>query len=188
VLLPRVAINIDGAQLRQPGFHDEIRNRLQSHSVDPGFIEFEFSERSLMDDPVGMQDSLYALKDMGVRLAIKCASAGPSGLSHLQQFPLDVLKIDRAFLADVATSKDAQVICSIVLTIAHRLSLVAVAEGVESDGQESFLARYDCLYGQGPYYSVPVDSDRVAAMMAERGGQAARQRRVIRRRKAMNVG
>ena len=188
VLLPRIAINIASAQLRQPNFPDEVRNLLQSHSVDPGLIELELTERSLMDDPVGMEERLYALKDVGVRLAIDYFGAGPSCLSHLQQFPLDVLKIDRSLISDVDTNIEAQIICSIVLTIAHRLSLDAVADGVESEEQEAFLTRHDCLYGQGRHFSVPIEPDRVAAMLVERGIQTTRKgRRTMRRRKAVTV-
>jgi EAL domain-containing protein (putative c-di-GMP-specific phosphodiesterase class I) len=189
VLLPRVAIDIAGVQLRQPGFPDEVRTLLQSHSVDPGLIEFELAEQSLMDDPVGVQESLYALKDVGVRLAIDYFGAGASCLSYLQQFPLDMLKIDSSVVSDVDTNFDAQVICSIILTIAHRLSLDAVAEGVESEKQEAFLTRHDCLYGQGNHFSVPIEPDRVAAMMVDRGIQTTRKkRRVKRRAKAITVG
>jgi diguanylate cyclase (GGDEF)-like protein len=189
VLLPRVAINVDGAQLREPGFPNDVRNLLQSHSIDPGLIELEFTEQALMDDPVAMQESLYALKDVGVRLAIDHFGAAPSRLSFLQQFPLDLLKIDRSFVAGVDSDFDAQVMCSILLTIAHRLSLDAVAEGIESASQEAFLTRHNCLYGQGYHFSVPIEPDQVAEMMLKRGAQGARQGRpVIRKRKAIAAG
>lgn len=189
VMLPRVAINISGALLRQPGFPDKVRDLLQSHAIDPGLIELELPERSLMEDPVGMQERLYALKDIGARLAIDHFGAGTSCLSYLQRFPLDALKIDRSFIADVDTNIETQIMCSIVLTIAHRLSLDAVADGVESEKQEAYLARHDCLYGQGSHLSVPIEPDRVAAMMVERGIQTTRKtRRTIRKRKAVTAG
>jgi len=188
VPVPRVAINVSGEQLRQPAFCEEIRNVLQSHSVDPGLIELEFTERSLMADPATTQESLLSLKDIGVRLAIDYFGAGPSCLSYLQRFPLDVLKIDRSFVSDVDTNPDTQAICSIILTIAHRFSLDAVAAGIESEKQEAFLTRHDCLYGQGRHFSVPVEPDKVAEMLAERGIEARKQRRVMRRRKAIKVG
>jgi diguanylate cyclase (GGDEF)-like protein len=189
VLLPRVAVNVPGDQLRHAGFPDDVRNLLKSHSVDPGLIEFELTERSLMDDPVALQDRMYDLKDVGVRLAIDYFGAGPSSLSVLQRLPLDVLKIDRSFVSDVDTNFDAQMICSIILTIAHRLSLDAVAEGVESEKQEAFLRKHDCLYGQGHHFGRPLEPDRVAAMMVERGIQSSRKKRpVIRRRRTGTSG
>ena len=188
VPVPRVALDVAAAQLRQPGFHDAVRSLLQSHSIDPGLIELEFTEGSLMDDLEGARACLYALKDIGVRLAIDDFGASHSRLSYLRQFPLDVLKIDRSFVSALETSLDAQIICSTILTIAHRFSLDAVADGIESEQQEAFLTRHDCQYGQGGYFSAPIDSDRIAAMMVEKGGQSTRRRRVTARRIPMKAG
>lgn len=189
VMLPRVAINISAAQLRQPGFPDDVGSLLQTHAVDPSLIELELTERTLMEDSAGVMELLYALKDLGLRLAIDGFGAGGSRLNHLQRFPLDVLKIDRSLIAEVDTNIEAQIICGIVLTIAHRLSLDAVAMGVESEKQETFLARQDCLYGQGNHLGAPVEADRVAALMVERGIQSQRKvRRTMRRRKAATGG
>jgi diguanylate cyclase (GGDEF)-like protein len=188
VPLPRVAINISAAQLSQPGFHDEVRSVLQSHSIDPGLIELELPEQSFMGDTEGTQECLHALKEIGVRLAIDYFGASHSCLSYLPQLPLDVLKIDRSFVSDVGGSPIAQLICSTILTIAHRFSLDAVAEGVESKEQESFLTRHDCRYGQGHYFSVPIEADQIGAMMVEKGGQATRRRRATTRRIAAKAG
>ena len=184
VPVPRVAINVAAAQFRQPGFHDTVRGVLQSHSIDPGLIELELTERSLMQDTDGTRECLFALKDIGVRLAIDDFGAGHSSLSYLRRFPLDVLKIDRSFVSDLDASRDAQIICSAILSIAHRLSLDAVAEGIESEQQEAFLTRHDCQYGQGFYFSVPIEPDRIGEMMVESGGQATRRRRITSRRVA----
>ena len=187
VPVPRVTINVAAAQFRQPGFHDAVRSVLQSHSIDPGLIELEFTERSLMDDTDGAQECLYALKDVGVRLAIDNFGSDRSCLSYLRQLPLDVLKIDHSFVSDLDTSADSQAICSALVSIAHRLLLDAVAKGIESQQQEAFLMRHDCLYGQGNYFSAPIEPDAIRAMLAERGGQATRRPRVTRKRIAMKT-
>jgi diguanylate cyclase (GGDEF)-like protein len=188
VPLPRVAINVAAVQFRQPGFHDSVRAALESHAIDPSLIELELTEHSLMEDTAGTKECLYALKNIGVRLAIDDFGAGYSCLSYLRKFPLDVLKIDRSFVSDLDTSVDAQVICSAILSIAHRLSLDAVAEGIESEQQLAFLTRHDCLYGQGFYFSAPIEADKVASMMLKAGAQATRTRRVTRRRIAARTG
>jgi diguanylate cyclase (GGDEF)-like protein len=182
VPVPRVAINVAAVQFRQPGFHEQVRGVLESHSVDPGLIELELTEHSLLEDTDGTRECLQALKNIGVRLAIDDFGAGHSCLRYLRQFPLDVLKIDRSFISDLESSVDAQVICSAILSIAHRLSLDAVAEGIESEQQLAFLTRNDCLYGQGYYLSAPIEPEKIGTMMVERGGQATRRRRVTRRR------
>jgi diguanylate cyclase (GGDEF)-like protein len=188
VPVPRVALNVSAIQFRQPGFHNVVRSVLESHSVDPGLIELELTEHSLMEDTDGTRECLRALKNIGVRLAIDDFGAGYSCLSYLRQFPLDVLKIDRSFVSDLETSLDAQAICSAILSIAHRLSLDAVAEGIETERQLAFLTRNDCLYGQGFYFSVPVEADKIAAMMVQSGAQATRRRRVTSRRIATKAG
>ncbi len=188
VPLPRVAVNVAAAQFRQPEFHETVRGVLEAHSVDPELIELELTERSLMEDTEDVQRSLRALKDIGVRLAIDDFGAGYSCLAYLRRFPLDVLKIDRSFVADLEISKDAQAICSAILSIAHRLSLDAVAEGIESEQQLAFLTRNDCSYGQGYYFSKPIAAEQLGALMIESGGQATRRRRVIRRRIAAKAG
>jgi diguanylate cyclase len=188
VPVPRVTINIAAAQFRQPGFPDAVRSVLQSHSIDPGLIELEFTECSLIDNTDGTRECLYALKDVGVRLAVDDFGAGHSCLSYLQQLPLDVLKIDSSFVSHLDTSKDAQVICSAILSIAHRFLLDAVAKGVESEEQEAFLMKHDCLYGQGNYFCTPNAPDAIRAMLVERGGQATRRRRITRKRIATKTG
>jgi diguanylate cyclase (GGDEF)-like protein len=186
VPVPRVTISVAAPQLRQPGFHDAVRSVLQSHSTDPGLIELEFTERSLIDNADRARDCLNALKDVGVRLAIDDFGAGGSSLGYLRQLPLDVLKIDRSLVSGLDTN-DAQVICSAILSIAHRFSLDAVAKGIESQQQEAFLVKHDCLYGQGNSFGAPSEPDAIRAMLVERGGQATR-RRVTRKRIAVKAG
>jgi EAL domain-containing protein (putative c-di-GMP-specific phosphodiesterase class I) len=175
-------------QFRQPGFHDAVRSILESYSVDPALIELELTENSLMENTEGTRACLRALKHIGVRLAIDDFGAGYSCLSYLRQFPLDVLKIDRSFVSELDTSIDSQVICSAILSLAHRLSLDAVAEGIETEKQLTFLTRNDCQYGQGHYFSLAVEADKIAALMVQSGGQSTRRRRVTRRHVAMKTG
>jgi EAL domain-containing protein (putative c-di-GMP-specific phosphodiesterase class I) len=188
VPVPRVAINVAPAQLHQPGFADALRAVLKSHSVDTALIELELTERCLMQDTDGTRECLQALKNIGVRLAIDEFGAGHSSLKYLRQFPLDVLKIDRSFVSELDSNKDAQVICSAILSIAHRLSLDAVADGIQSEQQVAFLTRNDCQYGQGNYFSAPISAESAGAMLVERGGQATRRRRVTSRRVGAKAG
>jgi diguanylate cyclase (GGDEF)-like protein len=186
--VPRVGINVAGAGLAEPRFHDTVRDLVKSYSVDPELIEIELAERSLAEDAAAARERLYALRDLGVRLAIDDFGAGHLALADLQQLPLDVLKIGPSFLAGLDTSKDAQAVCGAILSIAHGFSLVAVADGVKSEQQEAFLTRHNCLYGQGPYYSAAIEADQVAAKMAESGGQATRRRRLTRKRVGAKAG
>ena len=184
VPVPRVAINVAAVHFRQPGFHGEVRRVLDRHGIDPDLLELELTERSLMEDTESTQNCLRALKDIGVRLAIDDFGTGYSCLSYLRRFPLDVLKIDRSFVSDLDTSGDAQAICGAILSIAHRLSLDAVAEGIESEQQLAFLTKQGCQFGQGYYFSRPVDPLEIGTLMTDRGAQTARHRRVELKRAA----
>jgi diguanylate cyclase (GGDEF)-like protein len=186
--VPRVAINVAAVHFHQPDFHRQVGEVLQRHSVDPNLIELELTERSLMEDTDGTRACLRGLKDIGVRLAIDDFGTGYSCLSYLRRFPLDVLKIDRSFVADLDTSSDAQAICGAILSIAHRLSLDSVAEGIESEQQLAFLTRHGCQYGQGYYFSAAREPGEVGAMLIDRGGHTARHRRVDRKSVAASAG
>lgn len=182
--VPRVAINVAAVHFHQRGFPEDVRNILQFHSIDPGLIELELTEHSLMEDTEGTQACLRALKDIGVRLAIDDFGAGYSCLSYLRSFPLDVLKIDRSFVSDVHTSEDAQAICGAILSIAQQMSLDAIAEGIETEQQLAFFTKQGCPLGQGFYFSRPVSPEQIATLMAERAAHTARIRRVEPRRLA----
>src|SRR6185436_10373006 len=148
------------------------------YDIAADLIELELTESSLMEDTDATRECLRRLKDIGVRLAIDDFGTGYSCLSYLRRFPLDVLKIDRSFVSDLHTSGDAQAICGAILSIAHRLSLDAVAEGIETEQQLAFLTKHGCQFGQGYYFSRPVDAAAIGALMAERAAQTIRERGV----------
>src|SRR5262249_21728910 len=130
------------------------------------------TERSLMEDTDGARNSLRSLKDIGVRLAIDDFGTGYSCLAYLRRFPIDVLKIDRSFVSDLHASSDDQAICAALLSIAQRLSVDSVAEGIESEQQLGFLTKQGCRFGQGYYFSRPIDALQIAGMLATRGVRA----------------
>jgi diguanylate cyclase len=170
--VPRMAVNVSAVHFRQPDFHDQVRTILRRHAVDPGRIELELTERSLMEDTDGARNSLRSLKDIGVRLAIDDFGTGYSCLAYLRRFPIDVLKIDRSFVSDLNASGDAQAICAAILSIAQRLSLDSVAEGIEAEQQLAFLTKHGCRFGQGYYFSVPLEAREIGSMLASRGARA----------------
>ena len=169
--LPRVAINVAPANFHEPNFQAQIRETLRRYRIDPGLIELELTERSLMEDTDGVRECLRALKNVGVRLAIDDFGTGYSCLSYLRRFPIDVLKIDRSFVSELTTSDDDQAICGVILSIAQRLRLDTVAEGIESEQQLGFLARHGCTFGQGYYFSRPCEAGAIAKLLLERGAR-----------------
>jgi EAL domain-containing protein (putative c-di-GMP-specific phosphodiesterase class I) len=131
-----------------------------------------------MEDTEGARNSLRSLKNIGVRLAIDDFGTGYSCLAYLRRFPIDVLKIDRSFVSDLNTSSDDQAICAAILSIAQRLSLDSVAEGIESEQQLGFLTKHGCRFGQGYYFSRPIDAVKIGSMLATRGVSAEEPRNV----------
>jgi len=176
--VPRMAVNVAAAHFHQADFHDQVRAILNRHAVDPGLIELEITERSLMEDTDSARNCLRSLKDIGVRLAIDDFGTGYSCLAYLRRFPIDVLKIDRSFVADLSTSSDDQAICGAILSIAQRLSLDSVAEGVESEQQLGFLTRHGCRFGQGYYFSPPIAAAQIGSLLAARGSPSEDRRDV----------
>jgi EAL domain-containing protein (putative c-di-GMP-specific phosphodiesterase class I) len=172
--LPRVAVNVAPIHFHQPDFNEQIRATLERHAVDPPLVELELTERSLMEDTAGVRACLRSLKNIGVRLAIDDFGTGYSCLSYLRKFPVDVLKIDRSFVSDLDTNEDDRAICGVILSIAQRLSLDSVAEGVRSEEQVAILVKHGCRLGQGHHFSMPVRASEIARLLADRGVPAFR--------------
>jgi EAL domain-containing protein (putative c-di-GMP-specific phosphodiesterase class I) len=166
--LPRVAINVAPIHFHQPDFNEQIRATLERHAVDPSLVELELTERSLMEDTAGVRACLRGLKKIGLRLAIDDFGTGYSCLSYLRQFPVDVLKIDRSFVSDLDTNEDDRAICGVILSIAQRLSLDSVAEGIKSEQQVAILVKHGCRFGQGHYFSMPVRAAEITKLLAAR--------------------
>jgi diguanylate cyclase (GGDEF)-like protein len=167
--LLRVAVNVAPANFEQPDFHRQVEATLGRYGVEPGLVELELTEGTLMRDTDSVQDALRNLKMTGVRLSVDDFGTGHSCLSYLRQFPIDVLKIDRSFVMDLGRNEHGTAICGLVLSIARSLNLEVVAEGVENETQLAFLNRHNCEYVQGQYFSMPVAVDELPALYRERG-------------------
>jgi diguanylate cyclase (GGDEF)-like protein len=170
---PRVALNVAPIHFHQPDFVAQVCRTLQEYEIDPESIELELTETSLMEDTAEVRRSLRGLKDAGLRLAIDDFGTGYSCLNYLRHFPIDVLKIDRSFVADLGGDGGKE-ICRVILSIAGRLSLEAVAEGIEHEAQLHFLSEQGCRYGQGYYFSRALSADAVALALSAAGDDSGK--------------
>jgi EAL domain-containing protein (putative c-di-GMP-specific phosphodiesterase class I) len=125
----------------------------------------EITEGALMKDPAAATVGLQRLSDLGVRLAVDDFGTGYSSLAYLQQFPVDMLKIDMSFVNDILTRSGSLLVRAIV-QIAHTLGLTPVAEGVESEAQSDALGACGCDLVQGFHLGRPVDAASTRALLA----------------------
>jgi diguanylate cyclase len=165
-----VGVNISALQFRRLDLVDTVRRALADAGVDAKYLEIELTETAVMSDPEESLDILERLSRMGVIVSVDDFGTGYSSMSYLRRFPIDKLKIDRSFIANVMTSVDDASIVRAIISLAHGLRLKVVAEGVESAEQVAFLQDLGCDQYQGFYFSQPVDSAAFEAML--RGGNA----------------
>lgn len=153
-----VSVNVSAAQFRNPGFSEAVATVLRRANLPGTLLEVEITESVLMDEALS-SEALSGLRGLGVRIAIDDFGTAYSGLSYLQRFSVDVLKIDRGFTCRIHESSTAAAICQSILQLAQRLQLTSVAEGVEMAEQGRLLTEWGCDQLQGYYFSHPVPPD-----------------------------
>lgn len=163
-----VAVNLSAAQLRNGKFVQNVTEALSRHRLPAHHIEFELTESMVMNDVELAAANLQALKALGIQLSLDDFGTGHSSLAHLQRFPFDAVKIDRAFIRDVNANAGNAAIATAVIAMAHSLHLRVVAEGVETEGQLQFLRRRRCDELQGFYFSEAVPAAQFEAMLVEK--------------------
>ena len=153
---PVVAINISPRQFQHPEFMNTVREALSSTGADPRFIELEITEGAMMDDAESTIAKMAELRALGLHLAIDDFGTGYSSLAYLKRFPINRLKIDRAFVRDLGQDEGGAAIVQAMIQLSHSLGLTVVAEGVEDAAQEDCLRGWQCDVMQGFGYARPV--------------------------------
>jgi diguanylate cyclase (GGDEF)-like protein/PAS domain S-box-containing protein len=164
---PRLSVNLSIRQLQDPGLVGDVKRALADSGFEPGCLILEITESMLMDEPEVAIERLRRLKDLGVQLAIDDFGTGYSSLSHLRRFPVDVLKIDRSFVASLLSGPEDAALAHAIVKLGHTLQLRTVAEGIETEEQWSTLRSIGCEYGQGYLFSRPLPTEAVGAVLAE---------------------
>jgi diguanylate cyclase (GGDEF)-like protein/PAS domain S-box-containing protein len=162
-----VTVNLSGRQLQSAELVHQIGRRIAEARVDPTRIVFEITESALMEDVDMSKRVLDGLKDLGLSLAVDDFGTGYSSLSYLQSFPVDVLKIDRAFVGDLAQGPDRVALVRAVVKLGQELGLVTVAEGIEHADQSAILQELGCDRGQGFYFSPPQKAEAIGELLAD---------------------
>lgn len=149
-----VAINVTASDFRRGCYAERLLERLVERNIPPAAIQVEVTETVFLGRGAGFVESaLRKLSEHGIRIALDDFGTGYASLSHLNQFPVDMLKIDRSFISEIGTNRDAEAISATVINLGRCLGLEVIAEGIETQEQESHLVGLGCDTGQGYLYS-----------------------------------
>lgn len=162
----RVAVNLSAKQFMQPDLIGSIDKILKREGLASYYLELEITEGTIMEDPKDAIRIMNTLSARGIHLAIDDFGTGYSSLAYLKQFPLNTLKVDKAFIDDMGNEKGKNMVDSIV-TIAHNLGLSVVAEGVEYEDQVEKLKELNCATVQGYFYSKPLSHEQFEQFLLE---------------------
>ena len=165
-LLP-VAVNISGHHLHSPTLVPFVNKITSDNDIPGSLIELEITEGVLTGDTDQSIAAMQALKTTHIKLSIDDFGTGYSSLSYLKKFPVDILKIDRAFITECDSNQEDGAICHAIITLAKSLGLQIVAEGVETKEQLQFLKQHDCDVYQGYYFSRPVAAEFIPALLEQ---------------------
>jgi diguanylate cyclase (GGDEF)-like protein len=152
-----MAVNVSGRQLDGDQLLGDIEEALAQSGLDPGALTIEITETTLMRNVEETARRLLAIKQLGVRIAIDDFGTGYSSLAHLQQFPVDALKIDRSFISGMRHNKEGETLIHTLVQLGKALSIDTVAEGIEQQQELSLLQEEDCDSGQGFLFARPLD-------------------------------
>ncbi|WP_313809013.1 putative bifunctional diguanylate cyclase/phosphodiesterase [Sphingobium sp.] len=163
-----VAINVPGVELHDNSFPGRLLAQLAAHGVPPRQIELEITESVFLGrNAEVVERSLHRLSAAGLSIALDDFGTGYASLSHLKQFPIDIIKIDRRFVRDLETDPDDAAIVRAVLNLAYSLGIRTVAEGVENLRQLDYLRAGGCHYGQGFHFGAAAPASQVAEMLEQ---------------------
>lgn len=161
-----VAVNISAVQFTDGNLIPMVRSAMENSNLSPRLLELEITESAVMHDPEDVIESLHQLSGLGLRLAIDDFGTGYSSLAYLKRFPVDTLKIDRAFITDVSSDNDDVAIVEAVLGLGKHFDMKVVAEGVEDEDQLRFLKEQGCDIAQGYFISRPMSYSGYVNWMA----------------------
>jgi diguanylate cyclase (GGDEF)-like protein/PAS domain S-box-containing protein len=153
--MPRVAVNLSPRQFQQSDLRDVVARALDESGLDPRQLELEITESTAMLNTERSIVTLAELRELGIRIAVDDFGTGHSSLSYLRRFPIDRVKIDREFVAEIDKSRSNRAIVSAIVAMAHGLDLAVTAEGVETEAQVEFLREQKCEEVQGFLFGRP---------------------------------
>jgi EAL domain-containing protein (putative c-di-GMP-specific phosphodiesterase class I) len=162
----RVSVNLSARQIQAPRLAETVAATLRSHRVRPEQLLLEITESVLIDDADRTIAKLHLLRDLGVKLAVDDFGTGYSSLSYLRRLPVDMLKVDRSFVAGIGEVGDLTALTAAIIGLGRDLGLQVVAEGIEETGQLRELQAMGCQLGQGYLFARPLAPEAVADILS----------------------
>ena len=169
-----VSVNLSSRQLADAGLVNDLRLILEETGLDAAALQLELSESVAMTDAHLSAGVFAQLRQLGVGITLDGFGVGQTCLTDLRQFPVDALKIDRSLVGEMLTSRGASDIVDLIVTLAHKLNLRAIAEGIETATQLGRLREFGCDFGQGYLFSQPLNADSVQAFLKQHRGRETR--------------
>ena len=157
-------MNVSPLQLRHDAARRSLADALAQTGADPTRLVIELTESALVSDDDANTPQLEQIRDLGVRVAIDDFGTGYSGLAYLRTLPVDTIKIDQAFIAEIVTDPAAAAVLAAIVHLAHVLEFEVIAEGAETVAQVELLRSLDCDYIQGFYYARPAPAATATAI------------------------
>src|SRR5690606_21376111 len=151
--------NVSSKQFQNSSFVEDLQNILMEVGLPPQCLELEITERTFIHNVDVAIQRLHDIKEMGIQLSIDDFGTGYSSLSYLNRFPIDLLKIDHSFVQAISEKREAEIIATTIIAMAHNLGMEVIAEGVETTEQQNFLINHGCKIMQGYLFSRPVSAE-----------------------------
>ncbi|MEH1818149.1 MAG: EAL domain-containing protein [Nostoc sp.] len=166
-LLEKISVNLSVKQFSQPDLIEQIGKILHSTGLDAGTLALDITESVIVENGDQATAVILQLREMGIELSIDDFGTGYSSLGRLYNFPISMLKIDRSFISPMSANSKNLEIVEIIITLAHKLGVDVLAEGVETKEQLALLRKLNCEYGQGHFFSLPLNNLAAEALIMQ---------------------
>jgi len=160
-----VSVNLSSKQFLQFDLVEQVAEQLELTGLDPHYLKLEITESHIMENTEMAVTMMNRLRDLGIKLSLDDFGTGYSSLSYLHHLPVDYLKIDRSFVSRMVESKENGEIVSTIIKLAQNLKMQVVAEGIETAEQLAQLNQLSCEYGQGYFFSKPLEAEAAGLLI-----------------------
>ncbi len=161
-----MSVNLSVKQFNQRDLIQQVDRILEEQQLEPHFLKLEITESAIMENPESVADILQQLRNRQIQLSIDDFGTGYSSLSYLYRFPVNTLKVDRSFVVKMTEKKENFGILEAIITLAHKLKMNVIAEGVETQQQIEQLKQLGCEFSQGYFFSKPLDPVSMATWLS----------------------